>query len=178
MDLPDDVVMPAGAGAEHWLGGVSIRLVVPPEATGGRYCVVEHRLRSRELMAPLHRHHREDEVTVVLAGTIGVVQGDDVVTAGPGSVVTKPRGVWHTFFNAGEEEARVLEVISPPGLEHYFAELVGYFPPDAAPDLDGMADASERYGVDMDFDSLDALVERFDLARPPEMDGLDAAREG
>lgn len=154
---------------ERWLGGFSVRLVVDAAATGGRYVVVEHRLGPRELAAPLHRHTCEDEVTVVLEGTVGFVLGDDTRTAGAGEVVQKPRGQWHTFFNAGDNPARVLEIISPPGFEEYFAELVEHFPADGAPDLDGMAAANERYGLDMDFDSLSALVERHALASPPEL---------
>lgn len=159
------------AGPERWMGGISARTLVPAAATGGAYSVVEHRLRARELIAPLHRHSREDEVTVVVQGRIGVVAGDRVLVAGPGEVVRKPRGEWHTFFNAGDAEARVLEIVSPPGLEEYFAELARYFPTDAPPDLDAVADASDRYGIEMDPDSLAGLVERFGLARPPELDG-------
>jgi uncharacterized RmlC-like cupin family protein len=49
--------------------------------------------------------------------------GDDVVEAGPGDLVYKPRGQWHTFWNAGDEPARILEIISPAGFERFFAEL-------------------------------------------------------
>ena len=31
---------------------------------------------------------------------------------------------WHTFWNAGDEPARILEIISPAGFEQFFAELV------------------------------------------------------
>lgn len=156
---------------ERWLGGVSVRLVLDAEATGGRFAVVEHRLGPRELMAPMHRHTREDEFTVVVEGTVGFVLGETVQTATAGEVVRKPREQWHTFFNAGDTPARVLEIIAPPGLERYFAELVRYFPADAAPDLDGMVDANERFGLDMDFDSLPGLVQRHSLTSPPELEG-------
>jgi hypothetical protein len=37
--------------------------------------------------------------------------------------VGKPREQWHTFWNAGDTPARVLEIISPAGFENYFREL-------------------------------------------------------
>ena len=77
----------------------------------------------RALAAPLHRHNREDEYSFVLEGRMGALLGDDVVEAGPGDLVYKPRGQWHTFWNAGDEPARILEIISPAGFEQFFAEL-------------------------------------------------------
>jgi mannose-6-phosphate isomerase-like protein (cupin superfamily) len=158
-------------GELHWLGGISARRMVAGTATGGRFCVVEHRLQARELAAPLHRHSREDELSIVTDGDIGFVLGDDVVTAGAGALVRKPREQWHTFYNAGDTEARLLEVISPAGFEDFFEELAGFFSAAGPLDLDAMAEATTRYGLEMRFDSLPALIERFDLARPPEMQG-------
>lgn len=155
-------------GELHWLGGVSVRLLVPAAATEGRFAVVEHRLRPRELAAPLHAHTREDELSVVTDGQVGFVLGEQVVTGGPGDLVRKPRDQWHTFYNAGESEARLLEVLTPAGFEDYFLELAGMFPADGPPDLEGMAEACDRYGLRMDFASLPDLVARFDLAPPPE----------
>jgi quercetin dioxygenase-like cupin family protein len=163
-------LVPDDEAATHWLGGISARLMLPASATGGRFSVIEHRLRPRELVAPRHRHSREDEYTIVTEGTVGFLLGDEHVTAGAGGLVRKPRHQWHTFFNAGDTEARVLEVISPAGFERYFDELIAHFPLDGAPDLDGMVSANRRYGIEMDFDSLPDIVRRFALAEPAELE--------
>ena len=42
---------------------------VPGYVTEGRVAVVEHTLPPRHLAAPLHRHSREDELSIVLEGT-------------------------------------------------------------------------------------------------------------
>lgn len=157
-------------GTLHWLGGISARLMLSADATGGRFSIIEHRLGARELGAPMHLHTREDEYSIVTDGAVGFVLGDDVVTAPPGALVRKPRGQWHTFYNPGDVEARLLEVISPAGFEQYFEELAAFFPADAAPDLDGMAEATARYGLSMRFDSLPELVQRFGLVPPAELD--------
>jgi hypothetical protein len=93
--------------------------------------------------------------------------GDDVVVGGPGDLIFKPRNQWHTFWNAGDEPARILEIISPAGFERFFAALV---------DLGGitraepriLADLCARYGVEIDPESVPQLVERFDLRFPGE----------
>jgi len=36
---------------------------------------------------------------------------------------TKPRGELHTMWNAGPDPARIIEVISPAGFEHFFREM-------------------------------------------------------
>jgi len=70
--------------------------------TGGRLAVVEHVLGPRVLAAPLHLHTLEDEYSYVLEGRVGALLGDEEVFAGPGDLLFKPRGQWHTFWNAGD----------------------------------------------------------------------------
>jgi mannose-6-phosphate isomerase-like protein (cupin superfamily) len=69
------------------------------------------------------RRYREDELSYVLSGEIGVRIGDRDYVAGPGSYVFKPRGIPHTFWNAGPEPAHLLEIIWPAGFGRFFAEL-------------------------------------------------------
>lgn len=154
---------------------MTARTMLDAAATAGGFSVVEHLLAPLELAAPLHKHSREDEFTVVTSGRIGFLLGDEVFHAGPGELVQKPRGQWHTFWNAEIEPARVLEIISPAGFERYFEEIGQFFPDGAEPDLEGMARANEKYGLQMDFASLPQLMERFGLVRPAEMDGTPPA---
>ena len=123
--------------------------MVDGDESGGGFSLVEHPMSPRALAAPLHRHSREDEYSFVLEGRMGALLGDEVLEAGPGDLVFKPRGEWHTFWNAGDEPCRILEIISPAGFERFFEELV---------DLGGAREADpatlgelcERYGLEMD----------------------------
>ena len=65
-------------------------------------------------------HSKEDEFSFVLEGRVSVRLGDDEHVAEVGDLVFKPRGQWHTFWNAEDEPARLLELISPGGLEDVF----------------------------------------------------------
>src|SRR5688500_5891895 len=111
-------------GESVTLQAIGVRFMIPGADSGARFSLVEHPISPRALAAPLHRHNREDEYSFVLEGRMGALLGDDVVEAGPGDLVYKPRGQWHTFWNAGQEPARILEIISPAGFERYFFELL------------------------------------------------------
>ena len=135
--------------------------------TGGGFSLVEHPIAPRALAAPLHTHSREDEYSFVLAGRVGVQMGDQDLVAVPGDLVRKPRGIPHAFWNAGDEPARLLELISPAGFERYFEELAPLLATGGPPDLSALGELRARYGLAMDMDSIPVLVERHGLVFGP-----------
>jgi mannose-6-phosphate isomerase-like protein (cupin superfamily) len=151
------------------LGSIGVRFMVWGGESGGGFSLVEHPLPPRALAAPLHRHSREDEYSYVLEGRMGALLGDEVLYAEPGDLVFKPRDQWHTFWNAGDEPCRILEIISPAGFERFFEELVdrGESGPPGPPDPAALAAVAERYGIDFDFAAIPALCERFGVRFGP-----------
>ena len=148
----------ATTGESFDIGGLEVEWRIDRPVTGGRFAVVHHPIAPRALAAPLHRHHREDEYSYVLEGTLGALLGDEVVEAGPGSWVVKPREQWHTFWAAGDSPCQIIEVISPAGFEDYFRKVA-----EAWGDLERFAQINAEYELDMDFDSVPGLCERFGL---------------
>jgi mannose-6-phosphate isomerase-like protein (cupin superfamily) len=144
---------------------IGVRHMIPAEAAEGRFSLVEHPMPAKGLAAPLHRHNREDEYSFVLEGRMGALLGEDVVYSEPGDLVYKPRGQWHTFWNAGDEPARILEIISPAGFEQFFDELSAIVS-EAAPDQARFGELCARYALDVDPDSVPGLCERFGLWFP------------
>ena len=145
------------------LGSIGVRFLIDVEEThAGGFSLVEHPMPPRALAAPLHRHSREDEYSFVLEGRMGALLGDDIVHAEAGDLVHKPRAQWHTFWNAGDEPCRILEIIAPGGFDHYFAELTTILAEDP-PDLARVAELGERYGLEADMESIPALCARFGL---------------
>jgi quercetin dioxygenase-like cupin family protein len=122
MAVEQKIVVEAGDGALVSLGGVGVHFKIHAEMTGGAFSIVEHPLDPGRLIPP-HIHYKEDELSYVLSGEIGVRIGDRDYVAGPGSYVFKPRDIPHTFWNAGPEPAHLLEFICPAGFENFFAEL-------------------------------------------------------
>ena len=154
-------------GKAGFLGSIGVRFMTYGDETGERFSLVEHPMGPRALAAPLHRHLREDEYSYVVNGRMGALLGDDVVYAEAGDLVYKPRNQWHTFWNAGDEPAYILEIISPAGFERFFEELVDMGGV-ANADPDTLVELAARYGHEFQLDSVPELVERFDLVFPGE----------
>jgi len=136
---------------------------VPARITDGHVAIVEHTLPPKQLALPLHRHAREDELTFVLYGTLAIKLGDDVVEAGRGSYVMKPRGQWHTFWNPGDMNVRFLELLIPGGAEGYFERLSSLLGRKDAPDAEAVGWLAAQYGIEFDFQSVERLCREFDL---------------
>jgi mannose-6-phosphate isomerase-like protein (cupin superfamily) len=141
------------------------RYMLRNEHTGGQFALIEHTIPPRTLAAPTHVHEREDEFSYVLAGRVGVQIGDEVTEAGPGELVAKPRGVPHAFWNAGDEEARLLELISPAAFASYFVEMAPVLSAGGPPDFERLAAIQQKYGLSMDRESREALIEEHGLER-------------
>jgi mannose-6-phosphate isomerase-like protein (cupin superfamily) len=136
------------------------RFMIDGADTGGRLSVVEHTVAPHVLAGPLHHHTREDEYSYVLEGRLGALLGDQEVLAGPGDLVFKPRGQRHTFWNPGDTPTRILELITPSGLEDLFRELGapgGEFDPATLPAL------AARYGCQVDFQGTATIIQRHGL---------------
>lgn len=147
------------------LGSVGVRFMTYSEETGGGFSLIEHPIPPRTLVAPVHRHAREDEYSYVLEGRMGALLGDDVIYAEPGDLAFKPRDQWHTFWNAGDTPCRILEIISPGGFEHFFEEFYGAL---QQPDFNPMqlAEVGGRYGLEFQPESIGRLCEEHGLDHP------------
>jgi mannose-6-phosphate isomerase-like protein (cupin superfamily) len=144
---------------------VGVRFMAWTGETGGGFSLVEHPIPPRTLVAPLHKHSREDEYSYVFAGRMGALLGDETVYADTGDFVFKPRDQWHTFWNAGDEPCHILEIISPGGFEHYFEELAAEM---AAPGFtpEKIGELGARYGLEADPTSIPRLCEEYGLRHP------------
>ena len=158
-------VIPADAGNLVYLMRLGVRYLIRGEETGGRLAVVEHPLPPHALGAPMHTHSREDEITYVAEGTVGVQIGDAVYTAGPGATIRKPRGIPHAFWNAGDTPARLSEIITPAGFEGYFEEMAAVLAEanGGLPDPQRAGAVLAKYALDLDFDSVPVLAQRYGL---------------
>ena len=140
------------------LGSIGVRFMIDGDETGGGFSLVEHPMPPQALAAPLHRHSGENEYSFVLEGRVGALLGDDVVYGEPGDLIFKPRGQWHTFWNAGTEPARILEIISPAGFEGYFDEMVDLLQQGGPPDPGTLGGLAARYGLEVDLASIPRLT--------------------
>jgi mannose-6-phosphate isomerase-like protein (cupin superfamily) len=147
------------------LGSIGVRFMIDGDETGGDFSLVEHPMPPRHLAAPYHLHTREDEYSYVLEGKMGALLGDEVVYAEAGDLVFKPRNQWHTFWNAGDGAARILEIISPAGFEKFFDELVD-LQAAGAPDPEQLVELAARYGHEFDLEATPDIIAEHGLVFP------------
>jgi len=123
-----------------------------------------------------HSHTKEDELSYVLVGEIGVMIGDREFIAPTGSYVFKPRGIPHAFWNNGTIPARLIELIFPSGLEEGFREMAKFNIDSAlaGPDANRRSEISTRYGTTPHFDLLPEFARRHGIALTP---GLERVAE-
>jgi quercetin dioxygenase-like cupin family protein len=155
MDAPQVVVKP-GEGRSVSLGGMGVVFKLSGADTGGAFAIVEHPIEPGRLVPP-HVHQYEDEYSYVLEGTIGARVGEHEVAAGPGTYLFKPRGLMHTFWNAGPAPARILEIIAPAGFEAYFAELAEAGDPGTRQEL------AVKYGLTYSSEWVEGLMSQYNL---------------
>lgn len=157
-------VLPAPHAPDRSIGAIGVGFRLGGEQTGGQVAVVEHPFPPRALVPP-HVHTREDEFSIVTAGSIGFRSGADEVVLEAGGYISKPRGELHTMWNAGSVEARMIEIITPAGFEGFFLTLAEVFaagPPDPAV-LEGLA---ESHGLFFDPTWVPELMEKYGLDSP------------
>jgi quercetin dioxygenase-like cupin family protein len=95
----------------------------------------------------LHLHEVEDEVLYLSDGARTVVVGDSTKAVVKGTTVFVPHGVWHGVM-AAKDEAQVIWIVSPPGLESFFREVGS--PPGALPQTltpERMAEIRRKHGM-------------------------------
>jgi quercetin dioxygenase-like cupin family protein len=162
---PLTVVRP-GQGRAGELGSVGVVFKLWGHDTGGALAVVEHPFAVGALVPP-HLHTREDEYSIVTEGEIGFRSGDREVVLGAGGYITKPRGELHAMWNAGSTTARMIEIISPAGLEHCFREVADLVEA-GPPAFDTLVALVASYGVEFgDAEWLPDVIGRYGLNPPP-----------
>lgn len=115
--------------------GDTYTILLTGEQTAGRYALIDMLIPPGGGPPP-HRHDFE-EMFHVLEGTIEVTLRGATSTARAGDTVNVPANAPHNFTNASDERARLLCLVTPAGLEEYFAEFGDQVPSRtaSAPDL-------------------------------------------
>ena len=118
-------------------GGSRLSLRVTGSQSSGRVTVIRG-----EVLAggpPLHVHDAEDEVVVVLEGSLEYQLGDDRGRVDAGGLLWFPRTVPHAIANNGEAPVRFITIVTPSGIEEFFRAQRDYLtglapgvPPDPA----------------------------------------------
>jgi quercetin dioxygenase-like cupin family protein len=149
-------------GAVVLEGTVGVIVKIPGTATDRVISIVEHPVAARTIVPP-HVHRDHDEWSYILDGRIGARVGDDEFIAEAGSYILKPRQVPHVFWNPDDRPARILEIITPSGLEEMFAKF-GELGARGELTPETMGQTAAEYGSTISMDWLPDLMGRYGLS--------------
>ncbi len=143
-------------------GGIGVLFKIYGAETGGSLAVVEHPIDAHRLVPP-HTHSDTDEYSYVLEGEIGARIGDRVLRAPVGTYVFKPRAIMHTFWNATDKPARILEILSPAAFERFFEAMSDLFTK-PSPDMpERLSALAASYNSPLSFDWVPELKSKYGL---------------
>ncbi len=162
------IVQPGEGDIGGLAPGVGVQFKIEAADTGGALSIVEHTFAPRSMVPP-HIHTQEDEISIVVEGTVGFRSNDDEVVLTPGAYIVKPREQVHAMWNAGDAPARIIELIVPAGFEGFFRGLTAMTATGAV-DPRAVAKLAEQYGRRPPMPHwLPDVVARYGLIPPPSM---------
>lgn len=143
---PDDgqrdlcLAQPENPNLEHLaVVGDTYTILLSGKDTAGRYALIDMEI-PIDGGPPPHRHDFE-EMFHILEGSVEVTFRGETSSAGTGDTVNIPANAPHSFHNTSGAPMRLLCMVSPAGLEEYFAEFGDVVASRTAPAPDLDADA-------------------------------------
>jgi len=133
------------------------------ESVNGSAAIIEHTLEAKSLGAPMHKHTHEDEISYVLEGELSAIQNGKEQKALAGQYIIKPRGIFHTFWNAGSERIRFIEFIVPGNFSKYFKEMEPFLVAGQPPQMDKVRAIGAKYGLIVDPYAADEIIKKYGL---------------
>ena len=116
------ILLEGGQGTIH-TGLPTHVLKADSKATRGAYSLYEETFPPGHPGPAIHIHHDQEEAFYMIAGELTFLLGDQLITANAGTFVLVPAGWRHGFANRSSEVARVINIHSPRGFEHYFEQI-------------------------------------------------------
>ena len=147
MTLGGGYMLPSREGRPIAAIGLGITVKTDGESTHDAYSLFEYTIPPLTDGPPLHLHTREDESFICLAGRLDVHLGGQDFVLEHGDYLYLPRDVVHAFRNTYNDEARVISVVSPAGLEAYYQTLADM--PPGPKDLGLLKKIMADFGIEM-----------------------------
>jgi quercetin dioxygenase-like cupin family protein len=107
-------------GDGEQIEGTPFRLVLPGTATDGHAVVLTVDM-PPGLHVDAHTHETEEQINIVLSGTVRFRVGNEETVLGAGGILLMPRRIEHELWNDTQEFAQIIEIYTPPGMEQIFA---------------------------------------------------------
>ncbi|MGR9060236.1 cupin domain-containing protein (plasmid) [Rhizobium leguminosarum] len=96
---------------------------------------------------PRHVHRQDDELFLIVAGSVLIWTPDEVQTAEAGDTVFLPRGKEHTWKGYGDDPINLQVVVSPGEFERFIPTVVEQRL--TAEDIAALARVADEAGMDI-----------------------------
>jgi mannose-6-phosphate isomerase-like protein (cupin superfamily) len=124
-------------------------LTAKGESPEGSFSVIEYEAVAGMPGPPPHVHHGNEEAFYILDGEVDFTLDGETVRLTAGAFVLVPKGVPHTFVNAGPGTARWVGVFAPARYQRLVEELGELLPADGPPDAARVAALFARYDTEI-----------------------------
>jgi quercetin dioxygenase-like cupin family protein len=143
----------AGEGTALWFLGTLQTYKAVGSQTNHAFTLVECLL-PPGFGPPPHIHQQEEEAFYLLEGELTVFCGERTWQVTPGSFVFLPRGIVHGFKVEGSVPAKMLQITSPAGFEHFATEVgeparEAVLPPPGPPDVEKLLAVAAKYHLEI-----------------------------
>ena len=145
---PDD-------GEKVYAGGDLYRFLAKSGDTDGCYAIWEAIVPPGGGPPP-HLHRKEEEGFYVIAGEVMVYAEGEAIKATPGAFVQMPKGSKHWFRNETDQNAKMLVLVAPGGMEGLFestgspvVDAKGPIPPLSDDEKKRIGAAAPGFGIEL-----------------------------
>ena len=145
MQQSTSVVMPSDCKSMTAFGD-EVTILLGPEQTGGLFTMFTGLVQPGGGPPP-HVHAKEDEWFYVLEGKAEFLKEGVWHEAPVGTAVFTPKGVVHTFRNAGDVPLKMLMHTSPCGFEKFFSRCADEFAKPEGPDMGSIMAIAGEHGI-------------------------------
>jgi quercetin dioxygenase-like cupin family protein len=98
-------------------------IVVSKEDTGGTYSIIESKVFPGAAGPVPHIQTREHEGFYLVQGQLTFTVDKERIEAKQGTFINVPPNILHTFKNETDEIAKLITILSPPGMEQFFVDI-------------------------------------------------------
>lgn len=144
--VPSTCVVPPSGGRIIRAFGDEITVHLGAAETGGKYTMFTS-VTPPDGGPPPHRHMNEDEWFLVLEGRAEFFKDGAWVEVPVGTAVFTPKGVVHSFRNAGDKPLRMLVHTVPSGFEEFFLRCAAEFARPGPPDMARLVQIAGEHGI-------------------------------
>ena len=144
--VPSTSIGPPSAAKVIRAFGDEVTVLLSAAETGGKYSMFSM-ISPPGGGPPPHFHQNEDEWFWVMEGRAEFFKEGAWTAVPTGTAVYTPRGVVHSFRNAGDTPLRMVMQTAPSGFETFFARCADEFAKSSPPDMGRIVAIAAEHGI-------------------------------